>query len=117
MRIGIIGGVERSEQHYERLAERAGHKLMFHGGHVGGRGRETLSLIIDQCDLVIVVTDVNSHGAVQFARRRMQLLGRTPILLRRLGTARFSTLLDELQLESPEYGTVGHATVRSSRCK
>ena len=98
MRIGIVGGLDRVESLYGQLAEEAGHEAVFHDGHVGGRGTQALARLVDGCDVVVVVTDVNSHGAVQFARRRMRRRGRTPLLLRRFGPARFVTLLAALNV-------------------
>ena len=97
MRVGIVGGLERSDQHYRAVAEEAGFDAVFHTGHVGGRGRSALAQLVDGCDIVLIVTDVNSHGAVQFARRRMRVRGRTPILVRKCGLSKFGELLKELR--------------------
>ena len=45
MHVGIVGGVERNEAIYQRLALRAGHTLEFHSGHLAGRGSTTLELV------------------------------------------------------------------------
>ncbi len=55
-----------------------------------------LTDMVERCDLVVIVTDVNSHGAVQLTRRLLRSLGREPVLLRRCGTGRFATLLNDL---------------------
>ncbi len=96
MRIAIIGGVERAEQHYERVAREHGHEVDFNPGHIGGRGTHGIAQAIDKADVVIVVTDVNSHGAVRFARAHMRSRGRSPILMRGIGISRFEALLSEL---------------------
>ncbi|HVP68000.1 MAG TPA: DUF2325 domain-containing protein [Anaeromyxobacteraceae bacterium] len=96
MRIAIIGGVERTEPLLARLAKAAGHEVLFHRGAVGARGVRSLERVIDQADLVIVVTDVNSHGAVRLARRFLRERGRVPVLLRRCGTARLAEMLDAI---------------------
>jgi hypothetical protein len=101
MRVGIVGGLDRVEPHYERLAIEAGHEAMFHDGHVGGRGRLSLERLVERCDVVIIITDVNSHGAVQFARQRLRLIGREPLLFRRCGPSRFASLLGELSEGRP----------------
>lgn len=93
MRVGIIGGVDRSKEHFEQIAKQAGHELECHDGHVVGRAGSALDAMIDRSDLVIIVTDVNSHNAVTYARRAMRARGRTPMLTRRLGSARFAALL------------------------
>ncbi len=93
MRIGLIGGVQRMEPHYERLAKAAGHEVVFHDGHLRGGGGGALTEFIDRCDVVVVLTDVNSHAAVQVARRHLRDHGRTPLLVRKFGLSRFGALL------------------------
>jgi len=96
MHIGLIGGLERGEQRYAALAESEGHSFEAHGGHLAGRGGEILESIVERSDLVIVVTDVNSHAAVLGARRHARALGRPCLLVRRFGLARFRHLLEEI---------------------
>jgi hypothetical protein len=93
MRIGLIGGVERSEAAYRELADRHGHQLEFHSGHTGGRGSTRLTMIGRSVELLIVVTDVNSHGAVQLARKVARANGIPVVLHRRCSPARFGEIL------------------------
>ena len=96
MRIAFIGGLHRSENQIIEIAERAGHELDFHPGVVGGRGAGELRAAIERAELVIIVTDVNSHGAVTLAKKLCQKLGRGSLVLRRCGAARFKQLLDAI---------------------
>ncbi len=96
MRIGMIGGLDRNESVYKRIADEAGHELEFHPGHVGGRGSISLASLIDRVDLVIVATDVNSHGAVIQARRLVRERGLPLMLVRRCGVSRFAEVLRSL---------------------
>jgi hypothetical protein len=86
MRIAVIGGVERTQTTLERLAADLGHELEFHPGHINGRGVEEIRRAVGRADLVVVLTDVNSHGAVKVARVACQKLGREMVLTKRLGT-------------------------------
>jgi len=101
MRIGWIGGRERNETRIARIAERSGHALEFHSGHVGGRGAGDLRALVERSDFVIIVTDVNSHGAVLLAKKLAQRWGRASLVIRRCGSARFQALLDELAPRQP----------------
>ncbi|HWZ89275.1 MAG TPA: DUF2325 domain-containing protein [Polyangiaceae bacterium] len=96
MHIGIVGGVERGEQRYAAAAASQGHSFEFHGGDMAGRGSDSLEALVERSDLVICVTDVNSHAAVLGARRHARALGRRCLLTRRLGLSRFRTLLTEI---------------------
>lgn len=104
MRIGIVGGVERTESAYAQIAAGTGHTVVFHGGHLGGRGSEVLRTLVEHVDLVIVVTDVNSHGAVQVARKTARRHGVPVILLRRLSPSRLATVLAELDQRGAHAG-------------
>ena len=96
MRIGFIGGLDRNEAPLSRVAEAAGHELEFHTGHVGGNGSKTIERLIDRVDALVILTDVNSHGAVQLARKVARKKHRLTWLIRRCGVTRFEELLSEL---------------------
>jgi hypothetical protein len=93
LRIGIVGGVERYEPAYEAIAKRNGHEVVFHSGDVGGRGSDALARLVSRVDIVIVITDVNSHGAVGVARWTAARLGTRVALQRRYSPARLEALL------------------------
>jgi hypothetical protein len=96
MRIGIVGGLDRSGSMFEQLAASAGHVALLHDGDVHGHGVRRLEQLVDHADLVVVVTDVNSHGALKVARQLLRERGRSPLLMRRCGVAAFAKLLDAL---------------------
>ncbi len=99
MRIVVVGGVERTERMLEDAAAELGHDLEFHGGHMDGRRADGLRSAVDRADLVIVVTDVNSHGAVQVARNEARLLGRGVAIMRRCSPSRLRELLRQRMAE------------------
>ena len=107
MRIGWIGGRERNETQLERIAEDRGHHLEFHSGHVGGRGANDLRALVERSDFLVIVTDVNSHGAVLLTKKLAQRLGRASLVIRRCGTARFSALLDAMALREQNLAAAG----------
>ncbi len=98
MRITFIGGLDRNEQDLITIAARSGHVVELHKGHMAGRGSEKLAAAIARADFVVLVTDVNSHGAVQLARRLCQRAGISPLILRRCGAARFAQICDALHI-------------------
>jgi hypothetical protein len=98
MRIGLVGGVERSEVAYRDAAKRRGHELEFHSGHIGGRGSARLLAMGRSVDVMIVVTDINSHGAVHLARRAARSSGIPVELHRRVSPARFAKIVAEMPL-------------------
>lgn len=97
MRIACVGGMDRSQADMERLAHQRGHTVEFHTGDVRGRGADALRGIVERSELVLIVTDLNSHGGVQLSKKLCQRLGRPSMVVKRCGNARFGHLLDALQ--------------------
>lgn len=94
-RVFVIGGVERSQHDLERVAKEKGWEFDYHGGHMQGRGTTTLETRVGRADLVLVATDVNSHGATKHARALCDKHGKKFVLVRSCGTSRFRDLLTE----------------------
>jgi hypothetical protein len=104
MKIGIIGGIERGWTTYEHIAARHGHEVELHGGHIHGRGQEALETLVRRSDLLVIVTGINSHAAVQQSRKLVRHYGRRLVLMKNFGTSRFTRLLDALAGTAPELG-------------
>lgn len=96
MRIAVVGGLERHEAEIERRASALGHTVEFHRGRVGGRHAGELEAIVQRCELAIIVTQVNSHGAVHIAKRTATRYARPAILTRTCGPSSFSAILESL---------------------
>lgn len=99
MQIGLIGGLDRNEERYAQMARARGHELVCHTGKTAGRGQNALATLIERSALVVVQTDVNSHGAVRKARELARELGRPLLLVKRFGVTALSRLLDDLESE------------------
>jgi hypothetical protein len=96
MRIAIIGGLERHEAEIERRAGAYGHALEFHRGRVGGRHAGELEAMVQRSDLTIIVTQVNSHGAMYLAKKVAAKSGRRALIVRTCSPSSFSTILASL---------------------
>jgi hypothetical protein len=95
MHIGVIGGLDRNAPHYAEAARAEGHSVEWHRGILAGRGGEALSALVERSDLIVIITEVNSHAGVLAARKLARQFGKQSVLLRKLGAARFKALLDE----------------------
>ncbi|HEX2660529.1 MAG TPA: DUF2325 domain-containing protein [Polyangia bacterium] len=94
MRIGIIGGLDRNARELEALTAAEGHHLETHTGVVsGGSSVASLRALVVRSDLVLVLTDVNSHNAVHLARREARKHHRPLRILRRLGASHLAAFL------------------------
>ncbi len=97
MRIGIVGGVDRNAPALGDLARRSGHQLEHHTGVISGSSSSLhLKSLVARSELVVVVTDVNSHNGVLAARREARLRQRPLKIVRRLGTSQFAALLQTI---------------------
>jgi Uncharacterized protein conserved in bacteria (DUF2325) len=100
MRIGWIGGLTRNESQISRMAEWAGHSLEFHSGDMSGSGADQLRRLVERVDFVVLVTEINSHGAVILTKKLCHRLGRGSLVMRSCGTSRFQALLDALAIRN-----------------
>lgn len=100
MRIGIIGGAECGEPVLREVAEAGGHELEFHRGATSSRSSASLEAMVHRCDLVVIATEVNSHGAVRLARELGRASSRPPVLCRRIGRSRLRALIAEASAAS-----------------
>lgn len=99
MRIGIVGGLDRRARELEGIALARGHELELHTGVIAGSASAAgLRAMVARADLVIVVTDVNSHNGVRLARQQARLSRRPLRLLRRMGISQFEALVRDLVL-------------------
>jgi hypothetical protein len=96
MKIALVGGLDRREAELTELARRAGHRLEWHSGHVTGRGADALRGIVERCEVVVILTQVNSHGGMYLAKKLARQLGRETLVWRKCGTTRLGELLSEL---------------------
>jgi hypothetical protein len=74
-----------------------------------GHASVELERLVERADLVVIVTEINSHVAVQLTRRLLRARDRPPVLVRRLGVARLLALLDEHARPSWPASTTGDA--------
>lgn len=101
-RIGVIGGVDRTTAQLARAASTIDCDLEHHHGHTTHVRVAELAALVHRVDLLVVVTDVNSHTAVIKARRLARAYGRQCVLTRRLSPGRLVQLVGELERQSAE---------------
>jgi hypothetical protein len=93
MRVGIVGGAEKKQARYHELAKAAGCQVEFHHGHMKGRGPDELRALVARCDIVVIITRVNSHGAVRLARQLLRKHERDALIVRRFGLRYFEDVM------------------------
>ena len=102
MRIGLIGGLDRSVGALQTLARTQGHEVGFHTGVIAGPASSaSLRALVARSELVILVTDINSHNAVRAARREARLRKRPLKIVRKMGATQFAALLRGVRAPQP----------------
>jgi hypothetical protein len=97
VRIGVIGGLDRNARELEGLAAAGGHRLETHTGVMSGPASAAgLRSLVARSDLVVILTDINSHNAVRTARRHARAHNRPIRIMRRLGASQLAALLQAL---------------------
>lgn len=97
MRIGLIGGLDRNVADLQALGASRGHDVRFHTGVMAGpASASALRALVARSELVVVVTEINSHNAVRTARREARQLDRPLKIVRKMGHTQFAALLHEL---------------------
>jgi hypothetical protein len=92
-----VGGLDRKARDLEGLAVARGHELELHTGVVSGPASSAgLRALVSRADLVVILTEINSHNAVRMARRQAKLQNRPCRIMRRLGASQFAALLQGL---------------------
>jgi hypothetical protein len=93
MHVAVVGGVQSHETEIARRAEGLGHTVEFHRGRVGGRNAEGLAAMVARAELVIIVTRVNSHGAMYIAKKAAAQQSKRALIVRNCTPSSFPVLL------------------------
>jgi len=84
LRVAVVGGLTRAAGLWSRAGAALGVDLEHHAGRTGGRGVEEITAAVRRADVVLIITDPNSHGAVAAARRAAAASARPHLLVKHL---------------------------------
>lgn len=84
LRVAVIGGLTRATDQWRRAGAAIGVQLEHHDGQSAGRRAADIAAIVRRADIVLIITDLNSHNGVAQARRAALAHERPHLLLRRL---------------------------------
>ena len=84
LKVAVIGGLTRATDQWKRAGAALGVELEHHDGQSAGRRAGDIASIVRRADVVLIITDLNSHNGVAQARRGALAHGRPHLLLRRL---------------------------------
>jgi hypothetical protein len=85
MRVGIVGGTEKNLTRFEEVAAVEGCEVEFHDGRLAGRGSEALETLLSRCDVIVLITRINSHAAMHKTQKYCRRYPRKVLFVRRFG--------------------------------
>ena len=93
IRVAIVGGLDRARAQWLREARTLGVELEHHTGRTAGRGSAEIIAIVRRADLVVIITDPNSHSGVAVARRAATSTALPHVLIKHLRPGDLSSVI------------------------
>ncbi|MGN6106764.1 MAG: DUF2325 domain-containing protein [Kofleriaceae bacterium] len=94
-KVAVIGGLSRATHQWCRTGDQIGVDLEHHDGRIAGRGAAEIAAIVRRAEVVVIITDLNSHGGVGVARRAALASERPHVLVKRLRPDGLAAVLAE----------------------
>ena len=82
LRIALIGGHTRNVRHLIERGKTVGWTIEQHSGEMKGRGTRSIESQIARADIVVITTQVNSHGGMFRAKHYARRFGRFTTIIR-----------------------------------
>src|SRR5215468_1917469 len=84
IRVAVVGGLSRGAEQWSRAAHAAGVEVEHHDGRTAGRGSQAIVAAVRRAQVVVIITDPNSHAGVAVARRAAIAAARPHLLIKHL---------------------------------
>ncbi len=82
MKVAVVGGIERLIPRYQEVVEKMGGRFFGHDGDCSGQGAKQLANMVCQAEIVVYITSINSHNALNVVRATCRRSGRSFWVLR-----------------------------------
>ena len=92
-KVAVIGGLERMESNYCQVVNKLGGQCLCHTGSVAG-GCRRLRQIVGKSDLVVFITTINSHTAINTVKEECKKLGKPFCAMGRTGASSLEKVLE-----------------------
>ncbi len=94
VKVALVGGLERLENQYRHVFESLGtEKFYFHSGCCDGGGAERLRTTTEAADIVVFITRVNSHNALNVLKGVCKKSGKSFLAVRETGPEQVSRIV------------------------
>lgn len=84
LRVAVVGGLTRATHLWTRTGRELGVHLEHHDGQSAGRRADAIASMVRRADVVVIITEPNSHSGVAAARRAALAHERPHVLVHRL---------------------------------
>lgn len=96
LRVAFVGGVECVERQLIAAGDELGVDVEVHPGHMKGPMKDRLVALIARAHVLVLVTGVNSHGAVGVAKRAAAKSGAEVRIVKFCGSSKARSILSEI---------------------
>jgi hypothetical protein len=96
LRVAFVGGVECIDRQLVALGDELGIEVEVHHGHMRSQSKQRLVALVARTNVLVLVTGVNSHGAVAIAKREAERSGAEVLILKFCGSSKARALLSKL---------------------
>jgi hypothetical protein len=93
LRVAVVGGLSRGGEQWTRAGDAAGIAVEHHDGRTAGRGSQAIEAVVRRAQVVVIITEPNSHLGVSVARRAAVAAARPHLLVKRLRPQGLSELV------------------------
>ena len=93
LKVAVVGGLSWAGDLWSRAGQSLGVRLEHHDGRIRGRGAREIEAAVRRADVVVIITDPNSHGGVGVARKAAQAAARPHVLVKHLRPAGLGAVL------------------------
>jgi Uncharacterized protein conserved in bacteria (DUF2325) len=100
IKVAVVGGLSRAGDLWARAGSSIGVELEHHDGRIRGRGAHEIAAAVRRADVVVIITDPNSHGGVGVARRAAIAAARPHVLVKHLRPAGLAAVIADVARSS-----------------
>jgi HAMP domain-containing protein len=84
LRVAVVGGLSRMQPEYREVVRQLGAEMLFHNGEV--KTANKLKSVVCGADIIVFITSVNSHGALNVVKAVCRKNGKKFIALKETGS-------------------------------
>ncbi|MBF0313431.1 MAG: DUF2325 domain-containing protein [Oligoflexia bacterium] len=93
--LALVGGLERMALKYKQIVEEMGISFLYHNGECSG-GSTPLKTIVQKSDVVLFITNVNGHGALDIVKKSCKKLNKGFMAINKCGPQTLRQIIENI---------------------